>query len=414
VAGLKPHAGRAEYTTEQLIQLDLANIAFADWYLARLSAACDVLAQRAEGGPDARYEALRLKAAQANTVYATVTGQNPFVQVLNLQVLVELTHLKWVEEGKAIAVFGQGGGKLLVDALDEMQKRGRANALRVISQHELDAIGPSARNWRNANLQISDIEFIRFEDFATELAHSLAPEEQTDLMSSIQSAANGITEARLLGVRALGLASRFPRMMQWQIEAQMADAARLPETRSLLADLSQMTKTADQLNRQTAQLQKMLDSFPQKLADSLMGAPAMKQALSAANSAVNRADAATTELAAVDATIKGLGGTVATLTRRLDRINQDYDPAALQKMALETKLGVASAVRSLVYLSTACIAALVVLNAVVRRWRRRPLDVKLTRAPHPPSPQRDLHGRAPWPSTKEEETAKAPRREESH
>ena len=49
VAGLKPHAGRAEYTTEQLIQLDLANIAFADWYLARLSAACDVL-HNAEGG----------------------------------------------------------------------------------------------------------------------------------------------------------------------------------------------------------------------------------------------------------------------------------------------------------------------------------------------------------------------------
>ena len=80
-------------------------------------------AQRGRG-PDARYEALRLKAAQAATVYATVTGQNPFVQALNLQVLVELTHLKWVEEGKATAVFGEGGGKLLVDALDEMQKRG--------------------------------------------------------------------------------------------------------------------------------------------------------------------------------------------------------------------------------------------------------------------------------------------------
>src|SRR5687768_8956645 len=59
VAGLKPATERPQYTSEQLIQLYLANIALGDWYLARLAAACDELAQDATT-PDARYEALQL------------------------------------------------------------------------------------------------------------------------------------------------------------------------------------------------------------------------------------------------------------------------------------------------------------------------------------------------------------------
>jgi hypothetical protein len=61
VAGLKPASQRAEYTGEQIIQLYLTNVAFGDWYLARLDAACDALAQDA-ATPEARYEALHLKA----------------------------------------------------------------------------------------------------------------------------------------------------------------------------------------------------------------------------------------------------------------------------------------------------------------------------------------------------------------
>ena len=55
VAGLKPASKRAEYTSEQIIQLYLTNITFGDWYLARLDAACDTLAHDA-ATPEARYE----------------------------------------------------------------------------------------------------------------------------------------------------------------------------------------------------------------------------------------------------------------------------------------------------------------------------------------------------------------------
>jgi hypothetical protein len=378
VAGLKPASQRAAYTSEQIIQLYLTNITFGDWYLARLGAACDALAQDA-ATPDARYEALRLKAVQGASVYSILTSPNPVVQVLSLQSLIELTRLKWVSEGKAVAVFGDRG-KLLVDALDEIQKRGRSNALAMISENELNSIRESAQKWRSENREISDIEFIRFEDFVAELAHSLAQQQQEDLMSNVQSAIAGLSETRLLGVRSLYLMSRFPRIIEWQMEAQMASAARQPETRTLLDNMSRMTRTLEQLQQQTTQLQGTLDAFPKKLADSLTSEPVLKEALSTAHEGVSRGGAATTQLAAVEASVQQLNGTVATLTQQFQQINRTYDPESVQKMAQEGKLIAAHEARSLVYLMTVCIAGLIFLHATLRRWRRRPLRLKTTRS----------------------------------
>ena len=95
-------------------------------------------------------------------------------------------------------------------------------------------------------------------------------------------------------------------------------------------------------------------------------------------------------------------------------INRAYDPASLQKRPTETKRGSPPGSQLAGHLITACIAGLVVLNAVVRRWRRRPLDVKLTRAPHTPSPRGDLHDCALGHPPRRKRPRKAPRREESH
>jgi hypothetical protein len=376
VAGLKRANLRAAYTSEQVMQLYLRNIGFGDWYLARLAAACDVLAHDATTA-DARYEALRLKANQAASVYSILTNPNPTVQALSLQVLVELTRLKWISEGTATAMFGDRG-KLLIEALDEMEKRGRANALGMISENELNLIAASAQKWRSENRQISDIELIRFEDFATELAQSFAQQEHTDLMSSLQSAASGLEDTRLLGVRALYLMSRFPRIMQWQLEAQAGDVARRPETTTFLDDVSRMTRTAEELKQQTAKLQGTLDTFPQKLANSLTVAPVVKEALSTANVAILRGEAATTQLAGVEAAFRRLDDSVASLSQQLERLNRSYDPVAVEKMAIEGKLVVMHEARSLIFLITCCVAGMVVLHAVLRRRRHRRLNVKLT------------------------------------
>ena len=372
VAGLKPASQRATYTNEQIVQLYLTNIAFGDWYLARLGAACDALAHDATT-PEARYEALRLKAIQGASVYSILTNPNPIVQVLSLQSLVELTRLKWITEGKAAATFGDRG-QLLVDALNEMEQRGRTNALEVISLDELNSIRESTKKWRDQNREIGDIEFIRFEDYAAELAHSLAQQEQEDLVSNVQSAIAGLSETRLLGVRSLYLMTRFPRIIEWEMEAEMAYAARQPETKSFLDDMTRMTRTADEVQQQAAQLQKTLDSLPQKVADSLAAEPVLQEALSTAHEGVARGGAATTQLAAVESSVRRLDGSVASLSQQFDQINRSYDPESVQKMVQEGKSVAAQEARSLIYLATLCLAGLIVLQAMLRRWRSRNVD----------------------------------------
>src|SRR5262249_50621165 len=149
-------------------------------------------------------------------------GPNPLIQVLDFAALVNLTHRKWVDEGLAQNVFG-ANANVLIEALDEAMKRGHTNALRVVSEQELGAIEASVAEWRSANPTIQEIEFVRLEDFITELSHSLAPQERDDLMSNLKSAAEGLGETRLLGERALYLTSRLPRIVSWQLEAQLSD-----------------------------------------------------------------------------------------------------------------------------------------------------------------------------------------------
>ncbi len=372
MAGLKPATQRAPYNGEQIIQLYLANVLFGDWYLARLDAACDALARDA-ATPDARYEALHLKAIQGASVYSILTSPNPIVQVISLQSLIELTRLQWINEGKASATFGDQA-KLLVDALDEIQQQCRANALGLISQEELNSIRESAQRWRIQNPKINDIEFIRFEDYVAELAHSLAQEEQSDFLSSVQSAINGMSETRLLGVRSLYLMSRFPRIFEWQMEAEMAFAAKRPETRSFLGDVARATRAVEDLQRQAAQLQAKLDSFPQKLADSLDSGPVLKQALTTAADGVARGRAATTQLATVEASLRDLSHTIDTLAQQFQQINRSYDRPLVEKMAQEGKLVASNEIRSLIYLSTGCIAGLIVLHALLRRWSGRSVN----------------------------------------
>jgi hypothetical protein len=151
----------------------------------------------------------------------------------------------------------------------------------------------------------------------------------------------------------------------------MADAAKQPETKLLLDDIARMTHTAEELCQQTPQLQRTLDSLPRNFVDALTHEPVVKEAELTANQAILSGRAATTQLAAVEASIRRLDGSVANLSQQFDRLNSAYDPTAVHQMAEEGKRVAAHEARSLVYLITACAAGLIVLHALLLCWRRR-------------------------------------------
>src|SRR5262249_50478650 len=150
-------------------------------------------------------------------------------------------------------VFGPDG-QLLVDAINDAMKRGRENALRVVSEEELNAIKTSAIEWRKANPGIEDVEYIRLEDFITDLSRSLSPAQRDDLMDNLKSAAQGLGETRLLGERALYLTSRFPRIVGWQIDAQISDVLQQIPSKQLLQDADRLAQATEGLQKQAPDL----------------------------------------------------------------------------------------------------------------------------------------------------------------
>lgn len=374
VAGLRPTTSRsARYTLEQLIQIDIATMGFGEWYLARLAEACDALARQATT-PEQRYEALRLKANQAASVYAIVAGPNPIIHVLDLAMLMNLTHQKWVGEGRARAVFGENSAPL-IEALNQAIERGHANALRVVSEAELQVVRKSVAEWRRENPNLSEIEYIRLEDYIIELAQSVTPQEGDDLLSHVQAAAAGLDQTRLLGERAMYLTSRFPRVMQWQIEAQTAQVAAQPQVKQLVGDMTQLTRVVGDLQKQAAELSGKVDTFPQKLTDSISAGPAVKQAFSTASEAITRTDTAIKQMATLETAVHGLEGAVADLAKQVNRVNQAYDPSAVERMGMDARRNAVREARTLIYLATGCAAGLLVLAAIllviVRRGRGR-------------------------------------------
>lgn len=369
VTGVKPASTtRPTYTTEQLIQIDLAANAFGEWYLARLAVACDQIATH-EATPEARHAALQLKATQAAAVYSIGSGPNPIVGVLDMAVLVNLTHRKWVQEKLAQQTFGPDAA-LLEEALNDAMKRGHENALRVISETELKAVEVSVEQWRAENPKIVDIEFIRFEDFVDEMAHSLTPAEKTDFLATLHTAAEGLTEARLLGERSMFLMTRMPRLIAWQIDAQLSGVLQQPEARKATTDLSQLTLKVSAMSDELARVNGQLDLFPQKLSDAVASRGEIKQALSAANEAIGRSESAIKELNSLTASLTSLQESTNRLGEKLDQVMKAADPMAMQKMATEGKEIAVREAKSLIYLITGCLAALLILHALLR-WTTR-------------------------------------------
>src|SRR5262245_39735345 len=196
------------------------------------------------------------------------------------------------------------------------------------------------------------------------MARTLAPGEQADLMSNLKAAASELSDTRMLGERMVFLVSRFPRLVQWQVESQVAEVAMRGETRAVLADVSRLAGTAGEIHRQAEQMRGMLDEFPVNVAAAFSDQPLGKEAVATAKEAVVRTEAAVKLLSSVETAVVGLDKAITSLAGQVDRINRAYDPVAVQKMADEGRAVAVKEARSLIFLITGCLVGLMGLHAL--------------------------------------------------
>lgn len=348
----------------KLMAMDLANKTLVEWQVARLAAACDEVAHGANP-PAARREALRLKAAYAASAYSIASGPNPLAHVLDLTALAVLSQQVWVEEGRAAAAFG-GQAKQMEEAFCDIRRRMEAHARRYLSETEFQHVEEIMRAWRKVNPEVTTAEFIRLEAFTDALAHALVEHSDAQgLLARIEDAARDVERARLLGERALYLASRMPRLLQWYAQAAAADLLAQPELAETLASFKQLGALQRELPAQLKALESRLAAMPAELTGAAARQPELQGALANVEKTSQRMKTLEDSVAAIETA-------VTDLPTHLTQLRAATQPELLQDLAGSVGSVVARDVRSLILLAMGCALAVVILHALLRRWSHRP------------------------------------------
>jgi hypothetical protein len=225
-------------------ELDQITKSFADRYVLLLANACDEI-KRLDPSPAARLNAHQLKLSAATAAFDAATGPDPVMQLVDLAVGVGLQKIVWVDEGQAGRMFGdEPGGRLLSEALARADEDLWRLCMRVMRPEQIDALRDSIREWRRENPGPRWIADARFDLVAGRKAAGLIEGIAGSLSPAGGSVTDSIGQARLLGQRVFYYLKRLPRLVDWQAEAALENAASIPEAGEALQGASAALRSA--------------------------------------------------------------------------------------------------------------------------------------------------------------------------
>ncbi|MCC5822770.1 MAG: hypothetical protein LAT64_05420 [Phycisphaerales bacterium] len=221
-----------------LNELDSLTRAFVDRFVGELYSVCDGLRTESED-PAVRREAQMLLVDSANNAYDIASNADAFTRVLDLAVIVTLMRRVWDDDGKAKAVFGDRGERL-VEALARSDAEARALASRVLDDAQMRTLDMLVDDWRDENPGLERASFVRFSNFAIGRNRSVAEDVLAGgglFFQDIAEARQAVDEVRLLGERMFYRLKREPTLLRWQTLAAKEDTLATPGVQQALADV---------------------------------------------------------------------------------------------------------------------------------------------------------------------------------
>jgi hypothetical protein len=249
------------------------------------------------------------------------------------------------------------------NAVEEIRGRVRTHALSYLSTNEIQAVEAMAFAWRKDHPEAVVVEFIRFEAFADEIANSASAHANLGGLFGRISASTRNVE--MLGARALFLATRMPRLTEWHAEAAAANLLTQPELANSLAAVKQVAEAQKGLLDRFDRIDARLAAVPADLADKFASQPDLKAAF-------GRLEQASQDLSKLDASLGTLERSVTALVSELGKLNATTRPETLQQLVDHSEEKFAANARSLIWMTIAGVAGLLVLNTLLRRINNRP------------------------------------------
>jgi hypothetical protein len=225
-------------------QLQARLMGFADRYLNRISEAVDSVAA-AVGTPVVRVAAQATKYYPGLTVVSIVAESEAEVALRDLLVVVTLERIVW-EGAWAEEMFGQHA-VILTKAQQEVEEDIWAIARSVMPADQVRTTRELILEWRRRNPDRKYVSSTRFDEVARLRGQEQAGAAFQGFLAPIGEATRAVEETRLLGERALFLASHVPLLVLWQAELLMHEVAAKPETQQLVASSTDMGQAAQRL-----------------------------------------------------------------------------------------------------------------------------------------------------------------------
>ncbi|MEQ8496877.1 MAG: hypothetical protein RLW61_10935 [Gammaproteobacteria bacterium] len=231
--------------TVDLLQSEL--LAFADRYLEGLSEAADWGADHAPD-PKARAAFRQTKVIYVTAAVTVVTEPDPLRVLRDLLVMVRLQLLVWRGEGFATWATPAARARM-VEALHRLDGQIDLLAARVLPREAIDLVHALVAQWRDAHPDRRYVAFTRFADLGDSAQRRRYEEHVAagGLLAPVVEAKEELHELRRVAERGIFLINHMPLLLEWQAEALVYNAVKLPEVQTVLTDLERYAQSAEGL-----------------------------------------------------------------------------------------------------------------------------------------------------------------------
>lgn len=238
--------------------------AFADRFSTYLINA-DVEINRMSPEPRQSLVMNRIKTFGSTAVYDIVTSGDPLSQLLDLVLYVTLQSYIWIDEGEAVAVFGDRAGPLITQ-LREARLDVWKVAARALTPQQLEALDNMILRWRRENSALDYLAFVRFDDVAA--AGAVVERDVRSgggLLAPISEVVDVAEKARMLGERTFWMSKRAPMILNWKVDDVVNGILSRAEVREALAATTSLAESADRASRVVEALPATIASEREKI-----------------------------------------------------------------------------------------------------------------------------------------------------
>ncbi|MDO9269454.1 MAG: hypothetical protein Q7T96_10140 [Methylobacter sp.] len=259
------------------VELQSQLLRFADNSIETLNRAIGRLQREDEKGTRMR-TLLRRRITMTNDILAVATGANTYANLLDMAILASLNRMN-VEDYWIPKYYGESAKPYLL-ASQHVEKEIWQIAATTLKKEQISELRAAIKTWHEQHPTVRSPSDLGSFDFASEVAQisrssgpgiasSVFNLLSVDPLTGLDPATRELANTRLFAERGLFLARHMPTLIRWETELLTINAAEMPQMEKLLANITQLSESADRFSQTAEHLPGFISAERQQIVQAL-------------------------------------------------------------------------------------------------------------------------------------------------